>query len=968
MTPEQRQQIETQIQNDFSELQKKLENLKSEVQWETDDIKKQEKNEEIKKLEEEAIEIESLINRFSQLQEEEVQALKTRLEEYRTYKQEVLDVRQISPTTYELLKDSETCNRLRNIIESNPNEFKNLPWDTAEKKLEYIFTKIRNSVVLFMKNKLWDAPKTEYVINNTIAPAFEWSLMEMLRDQWNETNVSMLKWMDKISRDSFNKLVNWVSKFANKTAWSYNKFSQWINAVDYLSVHNWVLREPNKSEVLSNPLKFKEYLNDSRFSVNGFSPYAAVSDNIFKIDGSQNFEFGMSDAEKQAVLEQIWNIQVVNNPKTTALIASMLDKPEQFLQKTQWLQQTANGLLDWLNSINSVTKVFWVDILWEITKAPEERNFLYKIMDFVCKLIWITWWLEWVVKKWRMDRMNLTDEKNNSISQIFDKFKEKSWENVSISVTWADSCKSALNNFAVSDPKNPSVTMWDYLRDSMIDNMNIDHIAPWAIEQTLWASYLKKEIVTVNGKQTEKILVDTTKIWENEKKMLAHKHLQIMKNYLESDYESMKDFYSTIHSTQDLALCITASLYVDKDDVIEWVKAKVFLPENYGAVRTDWSVNQIWWDKLDSAESSDKQKISEKEVYDKAIEQWVTDKSQIAYILSTINWECWFRNIKEDGWEKQDYWKVDAQTQQRYYGRWFVQVTHKSNYEKFTKIIKEQWKDFKDNNGNVIKSWDVDLVANPDLVLKSNEIALFITIYGMKNGIFTGKKLDDYIKWDKVDFKGARQIVNWNNRSQEFANNAQSYLDKLWKWSLNSPIESNELLIWPKLLAHNKDEIGWLWNSIMNWFQWLNNKSQFPNMDWIVWKNTQTHPNRFNSQNDVLAYKNAHPNVKSFLFYFWANSADNNKTISDITQRSSRLAQEWIQPVLSTCIWENSSKTPWLKELNQQIIALWKEKNRPVIDFAKSDNKWNIAIWADGLHPTSYTSMTNIINAQLKNA
>ena len=68
-----------------------------------------------------------------------------------------------------------------------------------------------------MKNKLWASNNVEKVINNTIAPAFERSLMELLRDQWNETNVSMLKWIDKISWDSFNKLVSGVSDFAKKT-------------------------------------------------------------------------------------------------------------------------------------------------------------------------------------------------------------------------------------------------------------------------------------------------------------------------------------------------------------------------------------------------------------------------------------------------------------------------------------------------------------------------------------------------------------------------------------------------------------------------------------------------------------------------------------------------------------------------------------------------------------------------------
>jgi hypothetical protein len=36
----------------------------------------------------------------------------------------------------------------------------------------------------------------------------------------------------------------------------------------------------------------------------------------------------------------------------------MIDKPEQFLKKTEGLQQTANGLLDNVASLNSVTKMF----------------------------------------------------------------------------------------------------------------------------------------------------------------------------------------------------------------------------------------------------------------------------------------------------------------------------------------------------------------------------------------------------------------------------------------------------------------------------------------------------------------------------------------------------------------------------------------------------------------------------------
>lgn len=980
MTPEQRKLEEEQIKNNFSELQKKLEELKNEVQTEGDESKKQEKDEEIKRLEKDASEMKALIDTLSSLQEQDLESLKTRLESLKSaiqnFRWEVVDLQNEktkTPTTCELLRWSETYNRILNVIWSNPDKFKDLPWENAEKKLEYIFNKIRDSIVQFMRNKLWNSEKYDEIINNTIAPAFEWNLMELLRDQWNETNVSMLKWMDSISFDSFNQLVKWVSSFAKKASGSYNKFSQWLNALDYLSVHNWVLREPNKSEVLSNPLKFKEYMNDTRFATEWFSPYVAISDNIFRIDENQTFEYGMSLQEKQSILAQIWNIQVVNNPKTTALIASMIDKSEAFLWATAWLQQTANGLLDWVSSLNSVTKIFWVDILWDITKTPEKRSFLFKIIDFVCKLIWITWWLEWIVKRWRLDRMNLTDEKNENIGQIFKKYKELAWDNVNLNIT-EENCKEVLADFAVTDSQNSSSTKWDFLRDSIAENMNVSLISPAIVQQVLWDSYLKKETITEKWESKEKISIDESKITEVDKLKLAHGHLTIMKSHLENYKDNdLSDFYANIHSTEDLALCITASLYADKNDVIEWVKAKVFLPENYGVIRSDWTVvdNQnSWRENLDSAETSDKQTVTEQWIYDKAVEYGITDKRQIAYVLSTVKWECAFKNQKEIWWENKSYWKVDSTTWKAYYGRGFIQLTHKENYEKYTSIIKSSWKDFKDNDGNILKWSEIDLVNNPDIILKSNDLAAFILMDRMKNGWpdrLEKKKLSYYINDQKTDYYNARIIINWmTSKPQEYANTALAYQNKLWNWSVDSPVESKDLLIWPNLLAHNKDEIWWLGNSIMNWFQWLDAKSNFPNMDGAVWKSTVTHPNRFNSQNDVLAYKNTHPNIKSFMFYFGANTRDNNRTLSDIKNRSEWLQAEWIQPILCTSVWED--KQTWLKELNQKLVSLWKEKNRPVIDFAKSYNKWDIALSSDWVHPTSYAQMTNIINWQLSQA
>ncbi len=169
--------------------------------------------------------------------------------------------------------------------------------------------------------------------------------------------------------------------------------------------------------------------------------------------------------------------------------------------------------------------------------------------------------------------------------------------------------------------------------------------------------------------------------------------------------------------------------------------------------------------------------VKEDYIYDKAIEYWVTDPNQIAYILSTVKRESSFKNQEEKWWEKRRYGLEDEQTGQGYYWRWFIQITHKGTYEKFNKIIKSSWKTFRDNNGNVLLN--IDIVNHPNQIRKSNDLSAFILIYGMKNWTFTSKKLDDYINKNKVDFIWARAIVNWNDKAEIFANDAKNYLNKI---------------------------------------------------------------------------------------------------------------------------------------------------------------------------------------------
>lgn len=101
-----------------------------------------------------------------------------------------------------------------------------------------------------------------------------------------------------------------------------------------------------------------------------------------------------------------------------------------------------------------------------------------------------------------------------------------------------------------------------------------------------------------------------------------------------------------------------------------------------------------------------------------------------------------------------------------YYGRGYLQLTYKSNYEKMSRDL---------NLGD-------ELLIHPDRGLEP-AIAYRIMSYGMRNGSFTGKRLSDYIEGSKSDYTNARQIINGLDRAELIAGYATN-LEALLRESL----------------------------------------------------------------------------------------------------------------------------------------------------------------------------------------
>ena len=79
-----------------------------------------------------------------------------------------------------------------------------------------------------------------------------------------------------------------------------------------------------------------------------------------------------------------------------------------------------------------------------------------------------------------------------------------------------------------------------------------------------------------------------------------------------------------------------------------------------------------------------------------------------------------------------------------------MQLTWKFNYKRYGEIL------------------GIDLVGNPDRAMEP-AIACFILVHGFVHGVFTGKKLTDYIRPGKTDLINSRRCINGTDKAAKIA-------------------------------------------------------------------------------------------------------------------------------------------------------------------------------------------------------
>ena len=153
----------------------------------------------------------------------------------------------------------------------------------------------------------------------------------------------------------------------------------------------------------------------------------------------------------------------------------------------------------------------------------------------------------------------------------------------------------------------------------------------------------------------------------------------------------------------------------------------------------------------------------------------ITDIRWAAYILATVKHETadTYEPIDERGGDAYftKHYGPDTATDKRlgntrpsdgalFHGRGYVQLTGRDNYHKFAARLA------------------VPLTVHPDMA-KEPDTAYRIMSEGMRLGLFTGKRLTDYLNGTRSDYTNARRIINGTDKAALIAGYAAKFDDLL---------------------------------------------------------------------------------------------------------------------------------------------------------------------------------------------
>lgn len=165
--------------------------------------------------------------------------------------------------------------------------------------------------------------------------------------------------------------------------------------------------------------------------------------------------------------------------------------------------------------------------------------------------------------------------------------------------------------------------------------------------------------------------------------------------------------------------------------------------------------------------------------------------AEFAYMLATTKHETahTFRGIEEYGKGAGKTYGTEItitdpatkkKYKNKYYGRGFVQLTWGFNYQRLDEKLgngvfpnKNKTKAADFNKGFTISKPSESIYLNPKKAL-DNIAAYTGLVWAMQKGIYTTKKIGDYVNTSTIDYFNARRVINGTDKASEIAGYAEN--------------------------------------------------------------------------------------------------------------------------------------------------------------------------------------------------
>lgn len=165
---------------------------------------------------------------------------------------------------------------------------------------------------------------------------------------------------------------------------------------------------------------------------------------------------------------------------------------------------------------------------------------------------------------------------------------------------------------------------------------------------------------------------------------------------------------------------------------------------------------------------------------------------ELAYMLATTKHETahTYMGISEFGQGRgrpygREITVIDPTTQKvyknTYYGRGYVQLTWGFNYQRLDHHLghgifphRNQTREESYNRGFTISAPAKSLYLNPEMALEKENSYVGL-VWGMQQGIYTGRTIGQYISSGNIDYFNARRVINGTDRAADIAAYAEDF-------------------------------------------------------------------------------------------------------------------------------------------------------------------------------------------------